>query len=70
MDPVTETETRYNAPAPALLQPCPKPQWSGGTYADLVDYAKTLQGTIAKCNKDKKALRDWAQGLPEHEPAD
>lgn len=46
-------------PPPALLVPCPTPEWDGTTYRDVVDYALRLRSALDGCNGDKAKLRDY-----------
>ena len=57
----TRVEVVRELPPPELLRECPAPpvdlRTSGGLALGLLSYHDAL----ARCNIDKKALRDWAE---------
>lgn len=43
-----------------LLQDCAEPPWSVETNGLLADTALKLRDALRRCNRDKAALREWA----------
>ena len=48
-------------PPSALLLETPRPDFTGSSNGDLVDYIDELEHALGVCNADKAALRDWAE---------
>lgn len=52
--------TRMTPPV-ELLQDCPEPEATVKTNRQLADYATRLRDALRGCNRDKAALREWAE---------
>lgn len=48
-------------PPPELLQDCQEPEQAIKTNGELVGYALSLRDALRGCNRDKQALREWAE---------
>lgn len=51
-------EYRVWSPPAHLLADCPVTPWSGGDWAEVVELAQARQADLARCNADKRALRE------------
>lgn len=54
---------RHSPPPAALLADCSVPTLDPATNAELVDGVLALLDSLASCNDDKAALRQWADEL-------
>ena len=59
---VQETQIEKQYPPQNLLRDCPKPDFTGRTWADLLEHTEELKTALDKCNEDKRSLREWADG--------
>lgn len=48
-------------PPVELLQDCPEPPVQVGTNGQLAQAIQALRDALRGCNRDKAALREWAQ---------
>lgn len=54
---------QHSLPDARLLADCPVPVIDPSTNAELADGALALLDSLAGCNDDKAALREWAKTL-------
>lgn len=45
-----------------FLEPCPEPEWGGGTFADLALLAAERAEALATCNRQLRAAREFQVG--------
>ena len=50
-------------PPAVLMQDVPEPEMRGRTNGDLLAWALELENAVKMGNSDKRALREWAQGV-------
>lgn len=62
-EPVTKTEVVRVKPPSSLLEPCPLPEPTVDTNAQLADWTTRLVESLRACNGDKRALRLWSRSL-------
>lgn len=58
---------RHSPPPAALLADCPVPALDPSTNGELADGALALLDSLAGCNDDKAALREWDRILRSEE---
>lgn len=62
---IVRTKTVYEKPPARWLEPAPIPYFVGETNRALYMHNRALMMTIGISHADKKALREWADGLPD-----